>query len=77
MLRNYTVLQSDMERTPTGEHYETDSHQQAWLILAGMLAIDGPRCLLARSEEGVELRASLYDGEDYIIGAGGQTLPLP
>ena len=77
MLRSYTVLQPDMERTPDGRTYDARTYADAWRHLAGLLSVDGPRCLLAVTDDGAEVRASLYDDEDYIIGAGGQNLPLP
>jgi hypothetical protein len=60
----YTTLENETFRAPT--------HRAALAELSSRLRVDGPRTLVATSESGAEIRASLYDGEDYIIAADGR-----
>lgn len=50
------------------------THKAAWAELAGLLAVDGPRALTATADDGAEIHASLYDGEDYIRTVDGRTI---
>lgn len=42
--------------------------------LNGMLRVDGPRGLIAITQNGAEICASLYPGEGYIKAADGRVI---
>ena len=51
--------------------FRASSHTAAHRHLCGLLSVDGPRELTAW-HQGVEVRASLYDGRDFIRLADGR-----
>jgi len=42
--------------------------------MCAMLAVDGPRGLHARTEQGAEIICSLYEGQSSIISANGHVI---
>lgn len=59
-------------RIDGGGSFHAPSHRAAHAELCALLRVDGPRTLVAWDEDGAELRASVYDGEDYIMDAKGR-----
>lgn len=72
-MTRYTILRDG----PDAESFEAPTHQEAWRILAGRLSVGGPRGLVAITDDGAEIGASLYDGEDYIKSRDGRRVALP
>jgi hypothetical protein len=56
------------------ETFRAATHRAAHRALSRRLRVDGPRVLVAQTDDGAEIRASLYDGEDYIVTRDGRTL---
>ena len=66
-MRTYTI-------DHTGQTFRARTHREAWSELASRLRVDGPRALVATTEDGAEIRSSLYEGEDYILDAAGRRI---
>jgi hypothetical protein len=58
----------------SGESFTAPSHRAAHTELCRRLGVGYPRALRATTQDGAEVVASLYDGEDYIRTRDGRVI---